>query len=110
VDGSVGDLDGLSPEQLLDQGAFAHALNHPSALEALEQTVSPKGYRILSRIPRLPAPVIEKIVSTLGPLPKVLAASLEELMLVEGVGAARATLIKEGLTRLAETSILDRYV
>jgi len=110
LEGSLADLDDLTPEQLLDQSAFAHALNHPGTLEALEQTISPKGYRILSRIPRLPAPVIEKIISTLGRLPKVLAASLEELMLVEGVGAARATLIKEGLTRLAETSILERYV
>ncbi|MCA1833550.1 MAG: DNA integrity scanning protein DisA, partial [Actinobacteria bacterium] len=42
--------------------------------------------------------------------PKVLTASQDELMLVEGVGAARATLIKDGLTRLAESSILERYL
>jgi diadenylate cyclase len=110
LESSLVDLDALSTEQLLDLGALASCLNHPSTVEALETTISPKGYRILSRIPRLPAQVIEKIVGTLGRLPKVLAASQDELMLVEGVGAARATLIKEGLTRLAESSILERYL
>ncbi|MCA1833188.1 MAG: DNA integrity scanning diadenylate cyclase DisA, partial [Actinobacteria bacterium] len=90
LDSSLGDLDKLSPEQLLDLGVLASCLNHP--VEGLETTISPKGYRILSRIPRLPAQVIEKIVGTLGRLPKVLTASQDELMLVEGVGAARATL------------------
>jgi diadenylate cyclase len=36
-------------------------------------------------------------------------ASLEELDEVEGVGATRARAIKEGLARLAESSILERY-
>lgn len=110
LESSLSDLDALTPEQLLDHSALAGCLNHQATLEQLDATVSPKGYRILSRIPRLPAQVIEKIVGTLGRLPKILAASQEELMLVEGVGAARATLIKEGLARLAESSILERYV
>lgn len=109
IDHVLNDLEHLTPEQLLDQIALATCLNYGGA-EALETTLSPKGYRILSRIPRLPAPVIENIIGTLGRLPKVMAASQEELMGVEGVGAARASLIKDGLTRLAESSILERYL
>lgn len=108
LESSLGDLGELSPEQLLDIAILAGCLNHPA--EALDTTISPKGYRILSRIPRLPTQVIENIVGTLGRLPKVLAAGQDELMGVEGVGAARATLIKEGLARLAESSILERYL
>ena len=36
-------------------------------------------------------------------------ATVDDLDEVEGVGAARARAIKDGLSRLAETSILDRY-
>ncbi len=44
-----------------------------------------------------------------GNLQKIMRATIEDLDLVEGVGEARARAIKEGLSRLAETSILDRY-
>jgi diadenylate cyclase len=36
-------------------------------------------------------------------------ATVDDLDDVTGVGQARARAIKEGLSRLAETSILDRY-
>jgi len=53
--------------------------------------------------------VIEHIVDRFGSLQKLLRASVSDLDEVEGVGAARARAIKDGLSRLAETSILDRY-
>jgi len=37
-------------------------------------------------------------------------AGVSDLVEVEGVGEARGRAIKEGLSRLAETSILERYV
>jgi diadenylate cyclase len=36
-------------------------------------------------------------------------ASLSELEKVDGVGQTRATSVKEGLARLAEASIFERY-
>jgi FAD/FMN-containing dehydrogenase len=39
----------------------------------------------------------------------IMRATIEDLDDVEGVGATRATSIKEGLSRLAESAILDRY-
>ncbi|MBV8560011.1 MAG: DNA integrity scanning protein DisA, partial [Acidimicrobiia bacterium] len=36
-------------------------------------------------------------------------ATIDDLDDVEGVGGTRARAIKDGLSRLAETSILDRY-
>lgn len=104
------DLERLSPEELLDPLVLARTLNQPASLEALEQPVSPKGYRLLSKIPRLPQPVIDRIVAKFGRVQKVMTASPDDLLSVDGVGAARATLIKEGLTRLAESSLLERYL
>ena len=38
------------------------------------------------------------------------AASVDDLQRVEGIGEARARNVREGLSRLAESSILERYV
>ena len=45
-----------------------------------------------------------------GGLQRLLAAGIDDLRAVEGVGDARARTVREGLSRLAESSILERYV
>ena len=62
-----------------------------------------------SKIPRLPEAIAENVVERFGTLPKIMRASISDLVEVEGVGEARARAIKDGLSRVAETSILDRY-
>ena len=57
-----------------------------------------------------PEAVLERLVSHFGGLQRLLAASIDDLQAVEGVGEARARSIREGLSRLAESSILERYV
>ena len=54
--------------------------------------------------------VIERLVEHFGGLQKLLAASIDDLQRVEGVGETRARSVREGLSRLAESSILERYV
>jgi diadenylate cyclase len=54
--------------------------------------------------------VIERLVEHFGGLQKLLAASIDDLQAVEGVGETRARSVREGLSRLAESSILERYV
>jgi diadenylate cyclase len=75
----------------------------------LDVSLQPRGYRLLSKIPRLPDQVIEKIIDRFGNLQKIMRATIDDLDDVEGVGEARARAIKEGLSRLAESSILERY-
>ena len=53
---------------------------------------------------------MERLVDHFGDLQKLLAANLDDLMTVEGVGEQRARAVREGLSRLAESSILERYV
>jgi diadenylate cyclase len=110
VEAVLNELDALSPQDLLDPLATAKILGYQPTQEALDASSSPRGYRILSRIPRLPSSVVDRIVGTLGRLPKIISASIDDLMAVEGVGAARAASVKEGLNRLAESSILERYL
>jgi diadenylate cyclase len=65
---------------------------------------------VLSRVPRVPEAVRDRLVSHFGTLQALLGASVEDLQEVEGIGENRARYIREGLSRLAESSILERYV
>jgi len=103
------ELDEFSTDDLLDLGAIAAALAYDTE-EPLDQPVAPRGYRLLSKIPRLPDPVIVKLVQRFRSLQRVMDATLDDLDEVDGVGETRARSIQDGLRRLAESSLLERYV
>jgi diadenylate cyclase len=107
---AVADLDRLSANELIDLGAVAKALGYPAGVDALDAAVSPSGFRLLAKVPRLPTAVVERLVEHFGSLQRLLGATVEDLQAVEGVGDARARGVREGLSRLAEASILERYV
>ena len=104
------DLAALDPTELVDLAHVARVLGFGAVGDALDTAVSPKGYRLLTKIPRLPPTIVERLVDHFGDLQKLLAANLDDLMLVEGVGEQRARAVREGLSRLAESSILERYI
>jgi diadenylate cyclase len=54
--------------------------------------------------------VVDRLVEHFEGLQPLLSATVEDLQAVEGVGDARARGVREGLSRLAEASILERYV
>ena len=53
--------------------------------------------------------VAQSIVDHFGDLDAILAATDSDLEAVEGVGDARAIEIREGLRRLQEVEVIDRY-
>lgn len=110
VEGALAELDALSPSELLDLSALSRALGLAIGADALDSPLAPRGYRLLARVPRLPRLVVDRIVEHFGSLQKLLAATVDDLQVVDGVGEARARSVREGLSRLAESSILDRYV
>lgn len=95
-------------EELLDLNALIRLLGYPGG-STPDLSVSPRGYRLLNKIPRLPFPVVENLVVTFGELQRILDASTEELDEVEGIGEVRARTIKDGLRRLREQILLDRH-
>jgi diadenylate cyclase len=103
-------LAALDSTELLDLSSMARVLGLPSAVEVLDSAVAPRGYRLLSKVPRLPAAIVDRLVGHFNGLQKLLAASIDDLMAVDGVGEQRARAVREGLSRLAESSILERYV
>ncbi|QWC86109.1 DNA integrity scanning diadenylate cyclase DisA [Nocardioidaceae bacterium] len=101
-------LESLAASDLVDVGAVARALGIGDA-SRLDHPLSARGYRLLARVPRLPAAVVSRLVEQFGTLQDLLTASTEQLLGVDGVGEQRARSVREGLSRLAESSILDRY-
>jgi diadenylate cyclase len=109
-DDALDELDELSATDLIDLVAVAKALGYPGASDALEAAVSPRGFRLLAKVPRLPGAVIDRLIDHFSSLQRLLGATVEDLQAVDGVGDARARSVREGLSRLAEASILERYV
>jgi diadenylate cyclase len=103
-------LTALSHELLLEPETVAELLGYPRGVNPLDTAVSPRGYRALSHVPRLPPTVIRRLVIELDGLESLARASLRELEAVEGVGAVRAREIKEGLRRLQEHNLVERYL
>jgi diadenylate cyclase len=99
----------LDTESILDLRDVADVLQLPHDT-GLDTAVQPRGFRLLHKIPRVPETVAEHVVERFDHLQKIMRAGVPELVEVEGVGDARARAIKDGLAKLAETSILDRYV
>lgn len=104
------ELDALTATELIDLVGVAKSLGYPGASDALDAAVSPRGFRLLAKVPRLPTLVVDRLVEHFGSLQRLLGATVEDLQAVEGVGDARARGVREGLSRLAEASILERYV
>ena len=105
----LADLEALSPTDLVDPGSVARAIGL-GAGEHLDGAVAPRGYRLLAKVPRLPASVVDRLVEHFGGLQQLLSAGIDDLQAVEGVGELRARSVREGLSRLAESSITERYI
>ena len=99
----------LPSENLLDLLSIARILGYSGDQNILDQNITPRGYRMLRKIPRLPIPVIENLVLTFGVLPRILNADIKQLDEVEGIGEVRARSIKYGLTRYKDKLLQNRY-
>jgi diadenylate cyclase len=102
-------LDRAEDATLMDLISLGAAMGLATDQDGLDQPLSPRGYRLLGRVPRLPEAVMQRLIDHFGSLQKLLAASIDDLQSVDGVGEARARNVRDALSRLAESSILDRY-
>lgn len=99
-----------SPDDLLDLSNISRILGYGASASILDLSIYPRGYRILRRIPRLPSQIIENLIRTFKNVQNILKASIEELDDVEGIGEIRAQAIRNGLHRLQEQVMLERYM
>ena len=109
VDSVIDQLANLPSDELRDPTRVAGILRLPGSFHDAESGVEPRGYRLLHHLPRFSDTIIERIVDRFVNLQQIMRASITELEQVEGVGQTRAHSVKDGLARLAEASIFERY-
>ena len=91
----------LTQNELLDLDIIAKEIGY-SGEPLVDTFVTPRGYRLLSKIPRLPASVIENVINHFEDFNSIVNASIEDLDQVEGIGEARATAIRNGIRKINE--------
>jgi diadenylate cyclase len=83
-------IRGLSYEDLMKEQLIANILGIKENDNFSDVSVYTRGYRILSRVPRMPSFIVDNIVKKFGSWQKILSASAEELDEVDGIGEIRA--------------------
>ena len=102
-------LRSLSPDALMDLPKVVAALSLPAPSAEMHGEIAARGYRLLHRLPQLSETLVQRLVDRFGSLPEIMSASAAELESVDGIGAATARLVRDGLARLVEASIFERY-
>lgn len=97
-------------ENLIDSDKIANLLGYENFENYEEIAVYTKGYRILNKIPRLPANIITNMIKSFKSFQYILAADIEKLDAVEGIGEIRARTIKQSLKRMQEQFIFDNVM
>ncbi len=99
----------LSDDDVLNLRLAADALAPGTDSTDLSQEVTPKGMRLLHRVSRLPSATAVDVAEHFSSLAKLQRSTVEDLMAVDGVDEATATAIRDTLSRVTETTILDQY-
>lgn len=93
-------LDGISGPELEDPSRVGKELGFPD----LDDPAEARGHRILAQVGRLPESVREDIIKGFGSLSKLLDATTDQLITVEGVGETRARQLRAYFDRLVSSA------
>lgn len=104
------EIQKLSHEELLKPQIIAKLLGYEDFDNYEDIAVYPKGYRILDKIPRMPASIIENLVKAFKFFRYILEADIPKLDDVEGIGEVRAKAIKQSLKRMQEQFVFDNLM
>jgi diadenylate cyclase len=99
----------LSDDEVSNLRLTADALAPGRDTTDLAQEVTPKGMRLLHRVSRLPSATAIAVADHFGGLAKLQRATVDDLTTVDGVDEATARAIRETLSRVTESTILDQY-
>jgi len=99
----------LSDDEVLNLRLAAATLYPGGNHDDLGQEAAPKGLRLLHRVSRLMPDTARAVADHFGGLAKLQRATVDDLTGVEGVDEKTAHAIRDTLTRVTETTILDQY-
>ena len=100
----------LSYDDLMKPQVIAKILGYQDFDNYDEVGVFTKGYRVLSKIPRMPSSIVENLVKSFKSFQHILAADIQRLDEVDGIGEVRARTIKQSLRRMQEQFVFDNEI
>ena len=106
----LSELSEIQYEELTKPITIAKILGYENFDNYDEIGVYPKGYRILNKIPRMPSNIVENLVESFKSFQHILAADIESLDDVDGIGEVRAKTIKQALKRMQEQFVFDNII
>ena len=102
------ELEDIEMNRLLEPINIVRILGYETKPESLDLLIFPRGYRVLSKIPRLPSVVVKNMIKALGDLPNILNSNTNQLMEISEVGEKRAHIIKRELKRLKDKALIEK--
>ena len=106
----VNEIRNIYGNNLLDIQVIAKILGYENFENYEEIAVYPRGYRILSKIPKVPSNVIDNLVKSFKSFQHILLAEISDLDKTPGVGEIRARNIKQSLKRMQEQFMFDNMM
>ena len=104
------EISELQYEDLTKESNIAKLLGFENFDNYDEVAVYTRGYRILNKIPRMPSNIVENLISSFKSFQHILAADIESLDEVDGIGEVRARTIKQSLKRMQEQFVFDNVL
>jgi diadenylate cyclase len=101
------DLSELPYEEIMKETTISKLLGYETFDNYDEVGVYTRGYRILNKIPRMPTNIVENLVISFKSFQHILAADIESLDEVDGIGEVRARTIKQSLKRMQEQFMFE---
>lgn len=96
-------------EDISKNGLIAKLLGYDSSEKIEELTVYTRGYRLISKIPRMPNNIVDNLINSFESFQTILDADIETLDEVEGIGEVRAKSIKKSLRRMEEQFLFEKF-
>lgn len=100
----------LGHDDLMKSEKIAKLLGYEDFDNYDEVGVYTKGYRVLSKVPRMPSNIVDNLVKSFKSFQHILAADIPKLDEVDGIGEVRARTIKQSLKRMQEQFVFDNLI
>ena len=103
----IEELSKMQYEEMTRETTIAKLLGYDTFDNYDEVGVYTRGYRIINKIPRMPSNIVENLVMSFKSFQHILAADIESLDEVDGIGEVRARTIRQSLRRMQEQFIFE---
>ncbi len=104
------EISQLELEELNKPQVIAKLLGYEDFDNYDDVGVYTRGYRILSKVPRMPSNIVVNLVKSFKSFQHILVADIQALDDVDGIGEIRARTIKQSLKRMQEQFVFDNVM